>query len=237
MLYSGRRPPTWLAAILPFFLMGIVLGSPPAKSARIPEASTQLKKAVKNFLRAKSFALRTSVTGGLSEDPAHRVTTVTVKKGYRSLVAGRPIRIMKISDIRAYKTPKAGKGSIYYQGAWVRLLSLEEGVLADRLVKFPAELLATAAKYRKTARWLKPSEIVGGKELLPGLTSGGGDVDEDRDKGSDEDGATRGKTVVRGSKKKETASMPRVLRVTAPEEVALNVFNTQVVNSGCMREG
>ena len=234
MQFLGRKSRAWLAAILPLFLTGAILqaGSPPAKSNKVPKASTQLKKAIKNFRKAKNFSLETTVLGGLSVDPSHRVSTQTVKKNYSAVIAGRSSKVMKIAGIRAYKTPKAGKGAIYHQGEWKRLLTIQKGVLADRLVKFPAELLSTAAKYGKTARWLEATEVSGGKELFPGLS--GGDLEEDD---ADEDGDSEGKTVVSDSKKEKSVPTPRVLRVTAPDQVALNIFNTQVVNSGCMREG
>lgn len=234
MQFSGRKPRALLAAILPLFLTGAILqaGSPPAKSNKVPKASTQLRKAIKNFRKVKNFSLVTTVVGGLSEDPSHRVSTETVNKSYNAVVAGRGSKVMKIAQIRAYKTPKAGKGAIYYQGTWKRLLTIPKGVLADRLVKFPTEILTTAAKYGKTARWLEATEVSGGKELFPGLTAGGDDLEED-----DEDEDSDGKTVVGDSKKEKTVPTPRVLRVTAPDQVALNIFNTQVVNSGCMSEG
>ena len=216
----------------------------------IPSAASQLAKAYKNLLKAKSYAVDTSVLGGLSNKDDHEVVTTTVSESYGGSIFGSSrAPIMHIPSLKAYKMPKAGKGVISSSGAWVRILSTPTGVKMDRLIDFPTLILGEAMRYARSARWLEDDELDDYFKTVSSGSSGSSDILDfeeleaeiaEESDGSDEDGEIRkGKTYVEGGEVEEASEtkVPRVLRVTADPKQALSIWVKRVENSGCMKEG
>lgn len=222
------------AALLVLAGPGSASPAPKTEEVRLPSAASVLQKAKKELDKTKSFDVSLSVTGGLSTTEDHAVSTVTVNRHYGGQIftAGDE-RVLHEKALKVFKTPKSGKGVIKESGNWIRLLSSQSGVEMDRLFAFPEKVLADALKYANTAQWLPDT----------------GDEDEEEadEEDSDDDEAKQasgtGKTVVKSSGDAEEAKVaaararPRTIRVEAPPKQALEIFNLQVNNSGCMREG
>lgn len=211
--------------------------SPPPKgdAEGLPKAASLLQKAKKELDRAKSLEVGLSVVGGLSTTEDHQISTLTVKKRYGGQIftAGSD-RILHESALKAWKTPKAGRGVIKESGGFIRLLSSVSGVEMDRLFAFPEKVMGDALKFSASAQWLPAEESEDSDD-----SEASEDVDDDENGGSeDDDPKSRGKTVVKHSgDEKPKVHGSRTLRVEATPKQALEIFNLQVNNSGCMREG
>lgn len=203
---------------------------PKADAEGLPSAASLLQKAKKELDKAKSLEVGLSVIGGLSTTEDHQISTLTVKKRYGGQIftAGAD-RILHEPALKAWKTPKSGRGVIKESGSFIRLLSSVSGVEMDRLFAFPEKVMADALKFSASAQW------------LPAAESEDSDASEDADEdggSQDDDPKSRGRTVVKHSgDEKPKVHGSRTLRVEATPKQALEIFNLQVNNSGCMREG
>ena len=217
-----------------------------------PSAKAQLKKAFRQLLKTRNYTVNTKVLGGLAKSAEHKVVEVTVNETYGGTVFGSSKRrTMRIPSIKAYKQPKAGHGVIDRDGLWARILTTKDGVKMDRLVDFPALILAEAMRYSKTARWLtdeevaasaKPQETLGFDVGLDDRTDKEAKDKERSDAAPTEepgDAKKKGRTTsVKKSRKKKSAPVtPRFLRVTAAPKQALDIWIKRVENSGCMKDG
>lgn len=225
---------------------GVLTASPGTGKSKVPDPTKQFVKAYKNLARQKNYKVSARVLGGLSNNDRHTVVTSTTRESYDGMFTGS-IRnpMMAIPGIKAYKTPKAGKGVIYYNGTWKAILSTQTGVKMDRLIDFPYLIMAEAAKYAKTARWLEKDEVQEGfryssrddDEDLYGDEEEEDEAEEDEDDDDSERDKRRTSVKKSGDDAVADEDLPRVLRIEASPRSALATWIQRVENSGCMSEG
>lgn len=229
------------AAVVPGLLLLTPYGADAAgksdgKEAKRPSAGKQLKLALKNLLKKKSFQVSLKVQGGTSDNPQHKITQMTVRETYLGKVYKN--RLMHVPSLKAFRTPK--KGVKFTRGLWRNILSDRRGVMMDRLFTFPVEALSKAARHAKKATWVE-KKVKKKRAKKTRRRSQRKPKDEDLDEDEDEDEGDRdkprGRTVVKKKKKKKNkTSTPTVVRVEIPPSEALTHF-LKVEKSGCIGGG
>ncbi len=214
-----------------------ITASPAKSKTKIPKASSQFKAAMKSLAKQKNYKVKASVLGGLSTTKDHKVSSTTTRENYLGKCAGSYKKpLMEIPSIKAYKTPKAGKGVILNQGLWKGILTSQKGVKMDRLIDFPYLIMAEAARYSKNARWLEKDEVPDG---FTHSKKGDKESPKKKTKSSskkDKKGSTSVKKTDSDADEEEV-EIPRVLRIEASPKSALTTWIKRVENSGCMSEG
>jgi hypothetical protein len=230
------RAPALLCACL--LIATSVGGGPQAAAGRrssrvkVPSPTKALQTAFKKLAKSKSYAVKVTVNGGLSDKEDHALVQRTVAESYAGEVYG-PTRLMHVPAEKVYRFPT--KGVAYIDGVWRNILSHRRTVLLQRLFKFPEIVLRRAlANAPRTGRWLDLPEAGGEK---------GKEAEADDPSGESTGKEPAGKTAVGGASPGNTAKdgsgdapQPRIVRVEAPPKEALEHF-LEVQNSGCMSAG
>ena len=196
----------------------------------LPSAGGYLKLVLSNLKKVKSYRVALTVEGGTSDEANHKITQRTVHQSYRGNVYQNTM--MHVPAHKVYRTLK--KGVRYTRGDWRNILADRQGVLLDRLFDFPFMVLVKAARHSKKAEWVEKPKS---REKKSSRKSRKSQKKKKSSKQDDDEDGKRGRTVVRRSKSKRTrTSLPSVIRVEVPREVALKHFLT-VERSGCIGGG
>ena len=207
-------------ALLTMALMPATFAGETAK--KVPNPLKTLKKVHKNVSKETtkgSFGVSCSVRGGTTRDGKnHTVSMASVAQDYTAKVNRN---IMYNEALDAYRNARNGKGAIRNErNFWQATIANQQGVLFERLMEFPHQVISHALENPKNIEW-----VWVGDELAKEET----EVEKE-----DTEGHT---TVV---KRKERVDgwkgMPHMMRVTLNPKVALRQFE-QTINSNCVGGG
>lgn len=203
--------------------------------SKLPSPARALQAAAKSFVKAKSYRVELGVVGGFSDVADHAVKQRVVQEKYLGKVYSG---MMFLPEVKAYRTTK--RGTAYLDGSWKDILSDRRTVKIVRLFRFPEEVLGNAIRHApRSGQWIEP--VAGNKDgeakAAEGESAvGGGATAEAGSEGTDSRTAVASSRDSKDPSAAATEEIPRVIRVEAPPEEALQHI-IEVQNSNCFGVG
>ena len=150
------------AALVPY----VFAATKEKKSQKRPSASRQLRRVVENFSRYATYEVSLSVAAGWSETSDHRIAKEKRKMEYTGTCSKEVLFVPSLDVYRTRKRAVACRES----GGKTRCKPIQELASASRrkevgrmhlVFLFPNDLLSTAFRYSKKAKWVKRQDSTG----------------------------------------------------------------------------